>query len=322
VTGLRTLLQQAGVHTLRELARIRHSDSLRELMAADDATAAIFKFHRESLGVLVVGSPVGATQQVGDGALLQRFEFGSILKPLDGPPAYATRYLATINIAAIKCFGTEDPSGTDEPYLVAAVYGIDPLVKEQAVQTNEIHFGDIEEGSIFAQGRQLTPLPIFIPGDGNIQVNLSLWDEEVASPSALQETWRDTATAAILAGLTLLNPAVGAAAASLEAAKGVVTDASRELITAVSDFLGIADDHIGTHEFSITADFLRRLIADGAGLPRASPSIPGIPYNFPELPETEDPTGHSWLFEDGGGSYRIFLSVRASEVSLSPSPHF
>ena len=55
---------------------------------------------------------------------------------------------------------------------------------------------------------------------------------------------------------------------------------------------------------------------------RASPSIPGIPYNFPELPETEDATGHSWLFEGGGGSYRIFLSIRAGEVDISPPPHF
>src|SRR4051794_26804744 len=158
---------------------------------------------------------------------------------------------------------------------------------------------------------------IFIPGDGNIQLNLSLWDEEVASPKALQDKWRDTATAAITAGLTMLNPGVGAAASALEASKGIVTDASRDLITAVSDFLGIADDHIATHEFSISADFLRRLIADGSGLPRTSDSIPGIRYNFPEVPEAGDRT---FLFEDGGGSYRIFLSVRAAEVSLSPTP--
>jgi hypothetical protein len=291
-------------------------------MAAHEATAAIFKFHRESLGVLVVGSPVGAIQKVAGGAHLQHFEFGSILKPLDGPPTYATRYIATIDIAAIKCFGTDDPGGTDEPYIVAAIYAVDPLDKVDSVQINEIHFGDIDEGSIFAQGRRLTQGEISIPGDGNIQVNLSLWDEEIASPSGLQDTWRETATAAILAGLTLLNPAVGAAAASLEAAKGVVTDASRDLITEVSDFLGIADDHIATREFPITADFLRRLIADGNNaLTRRSGSIPGIPYNFPELPETGDP-GRSWLFEGEGGSYRIFLSVRASEVNLTPPPHF
>ena len=101
-------------------------------------------------------------------------------------------------------------------------------------------------------GHQLTPAPVLIPGVGNIQINLSLWDEEVASPNALQDKWRETATAAIIAGLTSLSPGVGAAAASLEAAKGIVTDASRDLIAAVSDFLGIADDHIATHELSIT----------------------------------------------------------------------
>jgi hypothetical protein len=164
------------------------------------------------------------------------------------------------------------------------------------------------------------PSPMFIPGDGNLQLNISLWEEEEASPAALQDTWKETATAAILAGLTALNPAVGGAAAALETAKGVVSDASRELITAVSDFLGISDDHLGTRELTITADFLKRLIADGSGLPRTSPSIPGINYNFPELPETPDATGRSWFFEGGGGSYRIFLSVRAAEITLSPTP--
>ena len=95
-----------------------------------------------------------------------------------------------------------------------------------------------------------------------------LSDEEVASPSGLQETWKEAATAGILAGLTLLNPAVGAGAAALETAKGAVSDVARDIISAVvGDFLGIADDHIGTHEFSITADFLARLDADGTGLP-------------------------------------------------------
>jgi hypothetical protein len=201
-----------------------------------------------------------------------------------------------------------------------AVYGIDPLVRERAVQTNEIHFGDVDERAIFAQGHPLTLSPIFIPGDGNLQLNISLWEEEAARPAALQETWQEVATTLILGGLTLLNPAVGAMAAALEVAKGVVTDASRELITAVSDFLGVSDDHLGTREFSITADFLKRLIEDGSGLPRTSPSIPGIRYNFPELPETPDATGRSWLFEGGGGSYRIFLSVRTAEVTLTRPP--
>jgi hypothetical protein len=203
---------------------------------------------------------------------------------------------------------------------VVAAYGIDPFVREAAVQINEIHFGSVDEKSIFAQGGRLIPQPILIPGDGNIQMNISLWDEEAARPTALQEKWREVVTAAILAGLTRLNPAVGAAAASLEVSKKVVTDASRELIKVVSDFLGISDDHLATREFSLTAGFLKRLIADGSGLPRTSGSIPGIHYNFPELPETPDATGRSWLFEGGGGSYRIFLSVRAAEVQLSAQP--
>jgi hypothetical protein len=185
------------------------------VLAKHEAAAAILKFHAETLGILVVGSPVGVAREVGNGAHEQRFSFGSVLKPLDGPPRYQTRFVATINIAAIKCFGTDDPDGTDQPYLVAAVYGVDPFVRERAVQTSEIHFGDQDEQSVFALGQPLTPSPIFIPGDGTIMVNLSLWDEEVASPNALQDKWRELASAAIIAGLTLLNPDVGAGAAVL-----------------------------------------------------------------------------------------------------------
>jgi hypothetical protein len=84
------------------------------------ASAKIREFHTSTLGILLVGSPVGLTREVGNGAYEQRYEFGSILKPLNGPPVYATRFLATIDITAIKCFGTDDPGGTGEPYIVAA----------------------------------------------------------------------------------------------------------------------------------------------------------------------------------------------------------
>jgi hypothetical protein len=325
--SLRQALQELGKSSIREAVESTgvKDPSVRRQIPRALSKQAILRFHAETLGVLIVGSPVGTILDAANGAHEQRFEFGSILKPLGNPPVVAARYVATIDIAAIRCFGTEDPSGGDEPYLVAAVYGIDPFVKERAIQTNEIHFTtddteSIREGAVFALGHQLTPAPIFIPGDGNIQVNISLWDEEVAQPSALRDKWTGTVTAAILAGLTLLNPVVGGGAAALETAKGVVSDASRQLINVVGEFVGIADDHIATHEFPITADFLKRLIAHGEGMPRTSPSIPGIKYNFPELPETQDQAGHSWLFEGGGGSYRIFLSVRAAEVTFSPSP--
>lgn len=317
MNGIRSLLSESGARTLRDLARLRGASSLRALLADH----SIEQFHMSSLGILTVGSRVGDVRVLPNGGFEQRYTFGSITKPLGGPPIIALRYQVTIDIAAIRCFGTEDPSGTDEPYVVAVAYGLDPLIRDRAVQTNEIHFGEVHKDAIFAAGRPLMMSPITIPGDGSIHLILSLWDEEKARPRVLQEKWRDAATAAILSGLTLLNPAAGATAAALETAKGIVTDAARELITFVSDdLLGIADDHIGTHEFSISSDYLRRLFDDGGGMPRTSPSIQGINYNFPELPETEDPTGHSWLFEGGGGSYRIFLSVRVGEPAFSPSP--
>lgn len=312
--SLRNALQQTGATSVLGLRADLGSKrlSVRDLLAF----AAIKDFHTGNLGILVVGSPTEDIERLENGGHLQRFEFGTLVKPLGAPPDIATRYAATISLAAIKCFGTDDPSGEDEPYVVSAIYGVDPTVREHAVKTNEIHFGPKKEKAVFAKGDQLTLEPIWIPGDGHIQMDISLWDEESARPSALQDKWRTLATAAIIGGLTLLNPAIGGAAAALEAAKGIVTDASRELITAVSDFLGLSDDHIGTQQFTITPDYLKRLIADGSGLSRTSPAIPGVAYNFPEVPETDD-----WLFEGGGGTYRIFFTVQAAELQFSPIPH-
>jgi hypothetical protein len=322
--SLREALHVLGTSSVREAVEstgVRDSSVRRQIPRAL-AKHAIMGFHEKQLGILIVGSPVGPVRDAANGAHEQRFEFGSILKPLDLPPRVATRFIVTIEIAAIKCFGTDDPDGEDQPYLVTAVYGIDPLQQGGSVRTSKIHFGNQTEGSVFRPpaGKPLMSEPIFIPGNGSIQVTLSLWDEEVASPGALQDKWRGIASAAIIAGLALLNPMVGSGASVLEAAEGIVKDAARELVTAVSEFLGIADDHIATRSFPITADFLKRLIAHGSGMPRTSASIPGIPYNFPELPETDDPVGRSWLFEGAGGSYRIFLTVRAAEVEVNLSP--
>jgi hypothetical protein len=286
-----------------------------ELLAR--ASADIRAFHEMSSGILVVGSPVGPTRHLPGDSFEQQYTFGTIVKHLDSAPQFASRWILTIKIAAIRCFGTDDPGGTDEPYIVVATYGMDPFGKN-SVQTREIHFGEVRARDIFGQGEPIALAPIFIPGDGSVQVNISLWEEEMARPSVLQDKWRDIATSAIIGGLTMLNPGVGAAATALEASKKVISDTSRELIIAVSDFLGLSDDHLATHGFTITTDFLRRLKESGSALVRTSPSIGSIEYNFPEFTETPDVEGRSWLFEGGGGSYRIFMVIRTDDVTLTP----
>ena len=95
-----------------------------------------------------------------------------------------------------------------------------------------------------------------------------------------------------------------------------MSDISNALGSVIADIFG--DDLIADRDFVMNADFLGRLIHEG-GLSRTSASISGFHYNFPEIPEGGD-AGRSWLFEGGGGSYRVFFSVRAGTIDLSAQP--
>ena len=317
MAGLRELMAEVGVASFRDLAHVRRTSSMRGLVSAHRASQEIARFHAENLGVLTVGSPLGPTQQLEGGAHEQRYSFGSILKPLDAAPTIPVRFVVTIDISAIKCFGTEDPSGEDETYLVATIYAVDPMARERAVQTKRIDFGSITEKQVFGQGHQLVE-GFFVPGDGSIRIHVGLFDEESGSQNDLEKKWADTAKVGIIGGLAAINPALGAGALAVEEATGLITDVSNVLGGAVAEIFG--DDTVAVRDLDIKADFLKRLIAEGSnGLPRTSGSIPGIGYNFPELAEGGD-EGRQWLFEGGGGSYRIFFTVRAGPLTLSPSP--
>ncbi|WP_329013465.1 hypothetical protein [Streptomyces sp. NBC_00690] len=289
---------------------------VQEVLGRRGAEAAINAFYREQIGALVVGDSQGLAALGSDGNWRKPFTFGSIIKPLSGDPKIDTRYVVTIDTAAIKCFGTEDPSGEDEPYIVVIVYAVDPLQRERAVISKRIDFAEVQEGEVFGVGHQLAE-GFFIPGDGRIRIRIALYDREAGASDHLEKKWSDNAKAGIIGGLAAFNPALGAAAYGIEEATGLVSDISSLLGDAMAEIFG--DDKIDDCEFDLHPDFLQRLIANGSGLPRHSDSIPGIAYNFPELSEGGD-IGGSWLFSGGGGSYRIFMSVRTAPITLTPSP--
>jgi hypothetical protein len=282
---------------------------------AREAAEAIDRFHHDRLGMLTVGPALSAPRRLAAGAFEQQFKFGTIMKPLNREPVITSRFVVAIAVAAIKCFGTEDPSGEDEPYLISAIYAIDPMVREGAVQTARIDFGAVSERQVFGAGHQLAQ-GFFIPGDGNIRMRVALWDQESARPANLEKKWGEAAKIAIIAGLTAAKPPAGGAVALLELATGWVSDISKAIGGVVADIFG--DNLIAERDFVINADFLSRLVREGS-LPRTSGSIPGFRYNFPETPEGGE-AGRSWLFEGGGGSYRIFFAVRTARIDLSPLP--
>src|SRR5690349_419767 len=80
-----------------------------------DAIAAreVEQFHSATLGILTVGSVSGPLKRTPDGGFEQPYTFGSIVKPADAFPDVGNRFHVTVILAGVRCFGTDDPSGTD-----------------------------------------------------------------------------------------------------------------------------------------------------------------------------------------------------------------
>ena len=292
-----------------------------ELLAA--ATGAIGDFWRDTLGVLSVGTPTGPVQPTGGGSHIQDFTFGQILKPADEPPVIVERFHVSVEISAIYCFTTDDPGGTDEPYLISNTYTIDPSVGQTSVHTVEISndaLGNHEAGDIFGQDQQLAN-NITVPGDGDITVNISLWDQELGiNPEKAVSSIGKITSDAITAGLPALGAAIGSVVpgagtgaglaagtglSEIMAASGITEAVGKAIASAVVDLLG--DDLVDQKSLVIPSSFLATLCkGDPATLEKTSKTINGMSYNFPQGPEDD-----SWLFDrgPGKGTYRIFLRV-------------
>jgi hypothetical protein len=280
------------------------------------------QFHSTSLGILTVGSPTGPVTRTLEGDFMQSYSFGSIIKPAGKFPDIGDRYHVTVILVGVRCFGTDDPGGTDEPYLITSVITLDPRLKDKAPQTKLIgqgSIGDIEVGAVFGQNTDLA-VDIPVPGDSDIALNVQLFDQElITNPAKVRDTIADITRGLVIAGLTALTVAAppagaiaGGALAALEAANGLVSkacDAVGSLITGLFD-----DDHLGTVDLRITNAFLQTLRDDPRSLDRTSNSIGGETYNFPQFPEDDSEAGRSWMFDrEGKGTYRPFFRVVLTE---------
>ena len=280
-----------------------------------DAAAEIQRFHAESLGVLTVGSPTGPVERVADDVFQQAYTFGTLLKPLGGPATIGARAHVSVSVAAIRCFGTDDPGGTDEPYLVSTVYALDPALGEKAHSTTlfgHADLGDVEAGDVFGKNRQLAT-DMMVPGDGEIRIHVQLWDEETleAPPEKVKNATSEVVQEGLRAGTVAIGAAYGgpggAAAAggvlAVAEAIGILDGVGNAIGGVVADLF--ADNLVDQLDFVIPSSFLKALVSgDPATGDRTSAAIPGVTFNFPTGIEDD-----SWLFERGQGTYRMFFKI-------------
>ncbi|AHV95257.1 hypothetical protein [Paenibacillus sabinae] len=266
-----------------------------------------------------MGYPIGNVSRRADGKYEQNFQLGVVI--LDNPnalPQSFTKYKASVTLAAVKCFGTEDPGGLftsaeDEPYVIISIISVNPNFggTDTLVQTTRTEILEhVKAGAVIFENRTIGDISAF-PGSG-IKIHVAIFDHEHGDANALRNKINNVLEDAARKGSGAL---AAAAAANDPKLAGTVGDITNFEVGGVKPFniltYGVAglltellaDDLIGEHEFYIpAADIVEWSNPEkyNSSL-RTSPDL--IRFNVPQRPEDE------FLFSGGGGSYKIYFRV-------------
>ncbi|MCB0020115.1 MAG: hypothetical protein KDE09_20130, partial [Anaerolineales bacterium] len=280
--------------------------------------AKIQRFYRRTGGSLgPLGAPTGGPVK-GNGTTKQDYQLGAIvLNDETGALEAYTYYDVEVKLSAAKCFGTEDPGGTDETFLVMSLIsvnpnygGVDKLVHTMRTEIDN----NVNAGKVFFQQQTIGSLRAF-PGSG-IKIHMAVFDHEHGDADDL----RDKINAILEDAANKAAQALaGAAAAGDPRLAGAVGDVTEFEIGGVKPFkiltLGLAglladvlaDDLVGEHEFYVPAQYIKD-IAEQAPFEasfRRHPDVLGteVQFNWPRTDAEE------FLFSGGGGSYKVYFTI-------------
>ncbi|TCJ35033.1 MULTISPECIES: hypothetical protein [unclassified Parafrankia] len=142
---------------------------------------------------LALGVPTSDVNWSKNGYYNRTFEFGEVhVRPLGGMGDWrgipCTYYAADIFIAAVKCWGTDDPGGADEPYLLFTVINPAPPLCGIPENTAKVWrsqvFEGVERGEIFAQDQLV--FENVVVGEHGISLKIAIVDQEHGSPEAVR----------------------------------------------------------------------------------------------------------------------------------------
>lgn len=271
----------------------------------------------------VLGKPLQEVRELANGEFSRKHEFGALQLLSGKVPKRVKReyYEADIEVAAIKCFGTEDPGSADEPYLiittVAPAGAFMDANRDSVVNTwRSQRYEDITEGEVF--GTDLTVKRNIVFGPDGISLKLVLMEHEHGDEEELRRQIEEKGNelakeiidaAALLAGLDIDD-----------ATRDQVLD--NDILSTLGDISAgiltdlLKDDRIDEKTWKIHGDILKTW-ADNPEVYNES----GV--NYPDLPEYvktnfpfEGILDESMLFSGGGGSYKVFLRVTPRKVTV------
>jgi hypothetical protein len=269
-----------------------------------------------------LGKPLDEVLDNGDGTFTRRFEFGA-LRTMGGQMDEVLLDEGTIcdiDVAAIWCFGTDDPGGSDEPYLI--ITAVSPagafddrgnIVKTWKSQT----FEGVEPG-VFA-----TDLPAFrdLPvGPRGISLKLVLMEHEHGDEEDLRKKIEEKGkkladeimdAAALLGGLNVDDQMKKQAMDS--EILSTLGDISVDLLVGF-----LKDDKIDEKTWQLPGALLKQWADDPEAYKNSAVDHENMPAhvktNFPR----EGIHDMHWLFSGGGGSYKVFLRVTPKNYLIGP----
>jgi hypothetical protein len=266
----------------------------------------------------LLGNPVGEVRDLGNGHYTRDFEMGALHIRSDVPRRLPIEYYkADIDVAGIRCFGTDDPSGEDEPYLIiTAVSPAGAFLGGNVVRTwRSQRFEDVTQGMVFGTDlAAFNDLPI---GPKGLYLKLALMDHEHGDEEELRKQIEEKGSklareimdaAALVAGLDI-DDAVSDQALDSEILS-TLGDISVGLLTGI-----LKDDKIDEKTWWIPGDLLKTWADDvnaynDSGVDHNDPAMAVVKTNFPR----DALHDMSWLFSGGGGSYKVFLRVTPRHV--------
>jgi hypothetical protein len=221
-------------------------------------------------------------------------------------------------LSGIRCFGTDDPSGEDEPYLIVtsvtpgdAFLGRNPKTVVKVWKSQTFEDPGVEAGQVFAEN-QLVFQDLFI-GPYGVMLKVLLMEHEHGDEEKLRKEIADKGdklarevidAAAVLAQIPI-DQAIEDQVLNNEVLR-TLGDLSVDLITNL-----LKDDKLGEKDWIVNGSMLKDWVDQGLT------ESAFVNYRFAP-PETNFPRedGPDKLFSGGGSSYKVYLRIIPKKVII------
>jgi hypothetical protein len=226
----------------------------------------------------------------------QDFAGGRIVFQGNPPEAFVTKE-SVIQIIGLKCFGTTDGPGSDEPYVITSVYSPDNKFPLQTTRSNIQE--DVDDGTV-----KIFTSKVWSGPPARVQIFTILMEHDNGDPDEVKKAVQDKLNEYVGPDETAAAGAALSAGFGIPIPEGLVRDVAAVLTGGISSLAGylFGDSRIGTDSFPVLGRDLQNM---------AETPIP--PNN--SLDGRNAYTHETLLISGSGASYKVYYNIRTDTIS-------